>query len=222
MLTMTRNTAVIIGHSSTVNLLPPEIVAKRKLRIFRRRMIFVLIILLFVIIGCVSLVGAQALQAEKDLAIAQTNAAYLQSQQNIFSAVHVVQNEVDSIRAAQQVGDATEINWQSFLRDLLSTLPKKVILETIIIDQATPFAPYTQPSAPLQGARIATISFTATTPTLPQVPLWLNEISRLPGFADANPGSVVRNESGSYSVSITIHINQSAFSHRFSISGVSK
>jgi len=222
MITMTKSPALVIGGESTINLLPPEVKVRRRLKVFRRRMAFALFVFVLLIFGCVELVRAQALQAERDLSIAQANANYLQSQQNIYSEVRTVQDEVDTLRAAEQVGGATEIDWRNFLLSLQSTLPKKAILQTIIIDQATPFAPYTQASAPLQGARVATISFTATSPSLPQVPTWLNALSTLTGFADANPGSVVRNESGNYSVSITMHINQFAYSHRFSAASAPK
>jgi hypothetical protein len=100
-----------------------------------------------------------------------------------------------------------------------ATLPPNVTLDSVNIDSATPFSSYAQASAPLQGERIATLSFTAISSTLPQVPKWLIALATLPGYADANPGSVNRTETGSYSVNITMHINQTAFSHRFSTAG---
>jgi hypothetical protein len=41
----------------------------------------------------------------------------------------------------------------------------------------------------------------------------------LPGYADASPGSVTRDDTGAYSVSIIMHINQAAFSNRFAKTG---
>ena len=121
----------------------------------------------------------------------------------------------DTIQAAQQVGTSTEINWRSYLISVQATLPPNVTLDSVNIDSATPFASYTQASAPLQGERIATLSFTAISSTLPQVPQWLIALATLPGYADANPGSVNRTEFGSYSVNITMHINHAAFTNRF-------
>jgi hypothetical protein len=100
-----------------------------------------------------------------------------------------------------------------------ATLPINVTLDTVNIDSATPFAPYTQATAPLQGSRIATLSFTAKSSTLPEVPTWLIALATLPGYADATPGSVTRNATGTYSVNITMHINQAAFTHRFTAAG---
>lgn len=220
MITLTRPAILILGGNSKINLLPPEFRHQRKTRVLRRRLGFIILLLVVLITGTVALLGAQARQAERDLAISQANTIYLQSQQRIYNEVRQVQNEVGTVQAAQKIGTATEIDWQEYLSSVQVTLPKNVVIETIKIDAATPFAPYTQATVPLQGARIATLSFTAVSPTLPQVPAWLISLTSLKGYADASPGSVVRNEDGTYAVSITMHINQDAFSRRFSnISG---
>lgn len=216
MITLTRPPVLILGGVSQIDLLPPEFRQRRKAKVLRRRLGFALALLAVLIGGVVALLGAQAQQARRDLEIAQANTIYLQSQQKIYNEVRQVQNEVSAVQAAQRIGTATEIDWQEYLTSVQATLPKSVAIETIKIDAATPFAPYTQPTAPLQGARIATLSFTAISPTLPQVPAWLISLTSLKGYADASPGSVVRNEDGTYAVSITMHINQEAFSQRFS------
>ena len=214
-LTISKSPVLIIGGESTVDLLPPEFRHRRKARVLRRRLGVFLGLFAIFLVSCVALLGAQATQAERDLEIAQANTTYLLSQQKIYGEVRRVQEEVHTIQAAQEIGTATEIDWQRYLTLVQATLPKNVAIETIKIDSATPFAPYTQATAPLQGTRIATLSFTAISPTLPQVPAWLIALTSLPGYADASPGSVVRNESGTYAVSITMHINKVAFSHRF-------
>ncbi|MBC7463042.1 MAG: hypothetical protein H7227_02140 [Actinobacteria bacterium] len=216
MITLTRAPELILGGDSKIDLLPPEFRYKRKSKVIRRRIGISLLFLTILIAGCAALLGAQAQQAQRDLAIAQANTIYLQSQQRIYSEVRRVQNELSTLQVAQRIGTATEIDWQEYLSSVQATLPRNVAIETIKIDAATPFAPYTQATVPLQGARIATLSFTAISPTLPQVPAWLISLTSLKGYADASPGSVVRNESGTYAVSITMHINQDAFSHRFS------
>ncbi len=84
------------------------------------------------------------------------------------------------------------------------------------VDSASPLALYAQSTAPLQGARVATISFAAKSPTLPEVPAWLNALATLPGFADATPGSVTLDATTNvYTVNITMHVNDAAFDNRF-------
>lgn len=206
-----------IGGESRVDLLPPEVSFERKAKVVQRRLGFVLFLVTILMVGGVALVRAQALQAQVNLSIEEANTRSLLLQQRKYGEVQRIQEEIGTIQAAQQVGTSTEINWQQYLTSVQATLPSNVTLDTITIDSATPFAPYAQASAPLQGARIATLKFTAKSPTLPMVPAWLIALTSLPGYADASPGSVTRSESGAYSVSITMHINEAAFSNRFAV-----
>jgi len=214
-----RNQSLTVGGEPRVDLLPPEVRFERKAKVIHRRMGFVIFLVVIVMIGGIALVRAQAIQAQANLSIEEANTASLLMQQRKYGEVQKVQNEIGSIQAAQQVGTSTEINWEQYLTSVQATLPPNVTLDTVNIDSATPFAPYTQATAPLQGSRIATLSFTARSSTLPEVPAWLNALTTLPGYADASPGSVTRNDSGTYSVNITMHINQSAFTHRFATAG---
>jgi len=210
---------LVVGGESRVDLLPQELRVKRKGKVLRRRLGFLVVLVAVVVVGASALVRAQAIQAKSDLSIAQANTQSILLQQRKYGEVSKIQKQVDTIQAAQQVGTSTEIKWKDYLTSVQATLPPNVTLDSVNIDSATPFASYAQASAPLQGERIATLSFTAISSTLPQVPQWLIALATLPGYADANPGSVTRTETGSYSVNITMHINQAAFTNRFATVG---
>ena len=210
-----KSQSIVIGGESKVDLLPQELRVKRKGKVLRRRLGFLVILVAVLVTGASALVRAQASQAKVDLSIEQSNAQSILLQQRKYGEVKKIQTQAETIQAAQQVGTSTEINWKNYLISVQSTLPPNVSLDSVNIDSATPFATYAQASAPLQGERIATLSFTAISSTLPQVPQWLVALATLPGYSDANPGSVNRTETGSYSVNITMHINQAAFTNRF-------
>ena len=210
---------LIVGAESRVDLLPQELRVKREGKVLRRRLGFLVILVAVVVSGASALARAQGVQARLDLAIEQSNAQSIQLQQRKYGEVSKIQKQVDTIEAAQQVGTSTEIDWKKYLISVQATLPLSVTLDSVNIDSATPFTSYAQASAPLQGERIATLSFTAVSSTLPKVPQWLIALATLPGYADANPGSVNRTETGSYSVNITMHINQAAFANRFATAG---
>lgn len=214
-----KNQNLVIGGESKVDLLPQELRVKRKGKVLRRRLGFLVILVAVLVTGASALVRAQAIQAKVDLSIEQSNAQSILLQQRKYGEVQKIQRQADTIAAAQQVGTSTEINWRNYLISVAKTLPPNVTLDSVNIDSATPFASYAQASAPLQGERIATLSFTAISSTLPQVPQWLLALATLPGYSDANPGSVNRTETGTYSVNITMHINQAAFTNRFALAG---
>lgn len=216
---VTKTQNIVIGDESKVDLLPQELRVRRKGKVLRRRLGFLVILVVVLVAGATALVRAQAVQAKVDLSIEQSNAQSIMLQQRKYGEVKKIQTQAETIQAAQQVGTSTEINWKNYLISVQATLPPNVTLDSVNIDSATPFATYAQASAPLQGERIATLSFTAISSTLPQVPQWLLALATLPGYSDANPGSVNRTETGSYSVNITMHINQAAFTNRFATAG---
>lgn len=209
-----------IGGEPRVDLLPPEVQKERKGKVTRRRLGLGVIGVLAIVVVGTGAATALAFQARTQLLAEQAGTADLLAQQTKYIEVRKVQDRVDFVKVAQQVGASTEIDWKKYLDDVQATLPAGVTIDTVNIDSATPLAIYTQPTAPLQGARVATVSFTAKSATLPDVPTWLNALATLPGFADALPGSVTLDEAtGAYTVSITMHINDAAFAQRFIVKG---
>jgi hypothetical protein len=143
----------------------------------------------------------------------------LLTQRGEYSDLLAVQERLDLGRAAQTVGASPEIDWSGYLRELQTTLPGGVDLTAVTIDSASPVQVYEQPTGPLEGPRVATLTFTANSETLPDVPVWLDALRTMPAFVDAVPNSVTRDDGGSYLVNITMHIGADAFSGRFAPEG---
>ena len=62
---------------------------------------------------------------------------------------------------------------------------------------------------------MSTIAFTATSPTLPDVPRWLDGLAGLPGYVDALPGETTANEDATWTVNITMHVGSEVYTGRF-------
>ena len=159
--------------------------------------------------------GVAVLVAQGELTAEQAQTGLLLAEQRKYGEVRQVQDEVALVQAARGIGMSPEIDWKAYLDDVQKTLPDGMTIDTVQIDSSSPQAAFVQSTAPLQGNRVATLSFTAKSPTLPVVPPWLDRLQALRGFADALPGSVVKNPDGVYMVNITMHINEAAFSKRF-------
>lgn len=216
---MSRRTAeretLVVGGEPRVTLLPPEVRASRKARATRR-------LLGLATVGVIVLVGAgvgaatwNAGQAQVELAAEQARTADLLQQQAKYAKVRTVQEEVNLAMAARQVGASTEVDWKSYLLGIRAVLPSDVTIDTVTVDAASPLAAYSQPTAPLQAERIATLTLTLTSPKLPTVPAWLEAMKALPGYADGTPNSITQGEGGAYTVNLTIHVNEGAYSNRF-------
>jgi hypothetical protein len=159
---------------------------------------------------------ALAMAAHSELEHEQERTSSILAEQLKYIEVRSVQGQATLVEAAQRVGVSTEIDWKKYLLSVQATLPQTVVIETVTVDSASPIAVYAQPTAPLQGARVATVTFSAKSTALPDVPTWLDSLATLPGFADALPGSVtLETTSNIYTVEITMHVNASAFAGRF-------
>lgn len=204
-----------LGGEPRVSLLPTEVNDVAKARAARRRLgVGVVFVLLFVLAG----VGGAyylSMTAQAELANARSNQSSLLAQEAQFSDLKTAKTGIATIEAGQYVGASTEIDWTSYLESLQATLPEGVVITSVAIDSASPFTDYAQSSSPLEGSRVATLLFTATSPGLPSIPSWLDGLSTLKGFADAVPGSVNANNDGTYVVNITMHIDSDAFALRF-------
>ena len=203
-----------IGGEARVDLLPPEIRNDRRAKVTRRRLGLGIVAALVLVVAASGAAAVLSMQAQAHLLEAQSRTMDLLTEQHTYIKVRQVQQQVALAQAGQQVGVSTEINWKQYLDGVREILPASVTIDTVNVVSASPLAIFEQPTTPLLGARVATVEFSATSAVLPDVPAWLTALESLPGFADALPSSVTF-EAGTYTVSITMHVNDAAFTHRF-------
>ena len=205
----------IVGGSPRVDLMPPEIRVKRAQLQFRRKLRLVLVAVLLIVVVACGAIWATGSVTQAALLAAQNQRQQLVVQQGKYADVTTTKGSIALVQAGQKVGDSTEIDWQAYLTKLQGTLPEGVVLTGVTIDSATPLKVYSPATVPLQGDRIATLTFTATSAILPSIPDWLDGLATLPGFADATPGDVSLADAGGYTATVTMHINTEAFANRF-------
>jgi hypothetical protein len=208
-----------IGAAPRVDLLPQSIRDAHRQSKLRRKLLAglggVTVVVALGSFGALQL--STAAQAQLETERAET--LNLLTQRGEFSELIAVQERLVLGSAAQLVGASPEIDWSGYLGELQKTLPSGVDLTAVTIDSASPVQAYEQPTGPLQGPRVATLTFTADSETLPDVPVWLDRLATLPAFVDATPNSVTRDDGGAYLVNITMHIGADAFWGRFAAEG---
>ena len=164
---------LVVGGQPRANLLPPEIIVKRKQLKTRRALRGgVLLVALATGAGCVATFGVSSV-AQVQLAIVQQQQSDLVLEQAGYQEVRDVQLTLATIAAGQQVATSTEINWRSFIQEIQSNLPSGVTLQTVKVETGTPMMAFPQSDAPLQGIRVGSINFTASSKTLPSTADWL-------------------------------------------------
>lgn len=206
---------LVLGGEPRVHLLPPEVVAGQKSKTLHR-------IIAGSLVGVLVLLGAgtaaatwNAQLAGQRLATAQSRSDDLLAGQLEFSSVLQVQAAVDAAESARQLGTASEIDWKEYLDDIRGLLPADATIDSVTIDSTSPLVPFEQPTVPLQASRVATANLTVTSPGLPPVADWLESFRELPGYADSAPSTITRTDTGGYTVTLTLHINEDAYLGRF-------
>ncbi len=218
-LTNGRETRLVLGGMPRVNLLPPEVAQAAKARSLHRGL-SLLVVAVMVLIGAgYGLASVQASSAQQGLDAANQRTVQLLAQQKKYIEVRKINSDLALTTAARQVGSSTEINWQSYLESIQSSLPSGTTIVTFNASTGSPLVEFAQPTVPLQGERIAELSFDATTHSLPDVPAWLNALAKLKGFVDASPSGVTLTD-GVYTAKVVMHINEQALANRFASDAV--
>jgi len=194
--------------------MPPELGERnRQLGVQRGLRLTMFAVAMLVIVG----IGATwyySISASLAAAAETSRTAALQAQKAEYQEVQDAMSDVAIGAAAIQVGGSTEIDLLDYLGKVQASLPEGVRLDVFKIESSSILTAYPQSNVPLEGPRIGTLTFTAVSPGLPEVPAWLDRLTDLPGYVDAVPGSVVRLDDGTYTVDITMHINADAYSNR--------
>ncbi|QNO37772.1 hypothetical protein H4J02_01645 [Protaetiibacter sp. SSC-01] len=209
-----RKTSVALGAVPRVSLMPPELGERNRQLGVQRGLRLLMFAAVVLAIGATAGAWYLAFGATLAAQAEQARTADLLLQQQQYAEVQQAIRAVELGEAALRVGGSTEIDWQDYLGRVQASLPEGVLLESFTVDASTVTEQYPQSSIPLQGNRIATLQFSAKSSTLPEIPDWLNRLQGLPGFVDANPGSVSRGVDGSYTASIEMHIDAQAYSNR--------
>ena len=176
------------------------------------------VVLLSVVVTAGGFAYASQVARQSDLALtdAQMRATAVLAEQSDYIEVLGVQGELDTVKAAQAIGTATEVDWQTYLQSVQATLPAGVVLTGYSMESATPLLDFTPATAPLHGERVANLSFTADAPDLPTLRAWLDALVTLDGFVDASLASAeLQVDEGVIEASVIMHIDADAFSNRF-------
>jgi Tfp pilus assembly protein PilN len=210
---------LVLGGVPRVNLLPPEVGQATKARSLRAGLSLLVVAAMVVVGAGYGLASLHASTAQQALDHVNQRTVELLAQQKKYVEVRKVTSDLALTTAARQVGSSTEINWKSYRESIQANLPSGTTIVTFTATTGSPLMEFVQPTVPLQGERIAELTFSADTESLPDVPAWLNALASLKGFVDASPGSVTLND-GVYTAVVTMHINEEALANRFASDAV--
>ena len=207
---------LIVGGESRVDLLPPEVASRARSRSTRRALIGAVAVTGMLVAGGYVFAAMTAGASTAGLISAQSEATALLQQQGAFSEVRQVEADLLGAQAAKAVGASTEIDWKSYFAVLDQTLPDGAALRALALESATPIeAVPVVTDIPLRAPSVATITLEISSPAIIDVKSWLVALQSVPGFVDATPKTVTRQDDGSYRAAVILHLNEAAHWNRF-------
>lgn len=210
---------LIIGGEPRIDFLPPEIKEGKQARRTRRSLVVLVVVVALVSGGGYFFSANLAAQSQQKLDEAQERTLELLQEQGKYGEVGAVNKSVAEIKNARLLGSATEILWRDYLAGVISSLPAGTTIDSYNVVSPSVTDALPSPTIPLEKARVATITFTATFPSFVDAKTVLTNLRALPGFADAwaSPVQSEDEEAGTYSANFTLNIDSEALAKRFFI-----
>jgi hypothetical protein len=200
----------IVGSYAQVSLLPRELLLTDRRRVVRRRLIAGVVVTAVVVAAGVAGSAVLAAGAAGELAVQTTQQAALAQQLQKYGAVQQLDSALALDKAAIRVGSSTAIDWDPQIDRIKGSIPSGFSISAIATDSATPIADYAQGSTPLDRPRVGSVTITAKTRSIADLPQWISAVTALPEVADASP-SVSAGDGGKYTVVLAVHLTDKAY-----------
>lgn len=213
-----------LGGTPRADLLPAATRDAIRRRPIVRRLVAGVIVLAIVALVAVAGATVLSLLAQAQLQAERDRSERLLAQQLEFAEARAIDAALTEANNSRLAVTSAEIDWESLLGEIRSTLPAGVLLVSVDGVITAGDAPSADDQAngndsepePLRQDSVASISISATSPTVPDVEAWLADLETVTGFAGiAPPTSVVGSEGASYTVTIEFLLNQEAFLGRY-------
>ncbi|TQK75605.1 PilN domain-containing protein [Rarobacter incanus] len=205
-----------------VDLLPPEVRDGRRLGARRRILTYAVLGVLAAVVLAIGGTYVVKLTADNRLEDANNRSTQLAAEKKKYSEVVGVIKSIDSTKKVRDFSVVTEINWADYIDAIASQLPDGVTIDSFDIEEASPTDSAPDASDPTLATGLGTITFVATSPSLPDASDWADALNIVPGLQDATiiDSSLAESVSGSgsakatYSVNVSVQVNAEALAHR--------
>lgn len=201
-----------------VNLLPPEILAERRLRRTQAGLAAVVLATTGAVVVGFVVATASAGAAQSDLDTANATTTTLLAEQTKYAEVPQVLAQVDAAQAARATAMQTDVLWYDYLSHMAASYPKDIWLDDVTMTASAPAAAAVVDPTGLTHPGVATITINGTARRHSDVADWLDVLTATPGFDDATYSVAVREDIDTTALvafTSTVTVTEDALSHRF-------
>ncbi|WP_152649868.1 PilN domain-containing protein [Demequina oxidasica] len=171
-------------HSAQVNLLPPEIEAKRT-QGRAKVMIAVGLVLFVLMLGAAWFLAYSArTSAESDLAYEQERRPELVETLASYDYVKVIEDQKDNSVLARQWAGSSDIIWGDYTAALLDVVPEDMSLTDVVMAQGTPYGPAGSDGTIFGLNDMGTLNFTGQAASPELAADLVEAINAVPGYYD--------------------------------------
>ena len=165
-----------------INLLPPEIYERQRIRRRTAAVVAVGVIVLAAVGAFYFLQVLRLNEVEDDIAAQEAENAQLRAQIGELQEIDVLIMEIESTRGLLSSLLADRVLWSGVLRDISLVIPGQAWLNGVNGQVGVPGAEGTEPAQP--GALVGQISFNGFAFTHRDVALWLSRLEDVRGFVN--------------------------------------
>lgn len=183
------STSILTGVATTtlpaVNLLPPEIGERRRLRKLQAALGICVVAAVGAVAASYVVASGGVTSAQDDLTTTQTQSSQLQAETAKYANVPATIAKVDAAKLQRSQAMSQEIRWSYYLNDLSLRIPAKVWLTSISATENVdvPAAATTVATYPVPG--IGQVTFEGMAYTHNDVASWLQMLAGQEGFSQA-------------------------------------
>lgn len=181
MTTMTSVTRV--GDLPRVNLLPPEIQERKKVRAAQAGAVGATLVAVAGVVFAYVQAGHSVDAARQQLAREQQTQATLDKQVAALRDVKTVAAQLSADEALLTRAMATEISWSTYLQDFSATLPATTWLTQLNLSESVPAGTLATPAQ--ASSPVGSVSFTGVAMKWPNLADFLDALAKEQGFANA-------------------------------------
>jgi hypothetical protein len=212
------------GWGIAADLLPPEVVAARRVRALRRWVVVALA--LVVVLGVAGYVFGllQKRHANSDLTSAQAATAQLIAQQQKYAPAIHVQDQVGQVRGELTTLMTSDVDFDRMIRAIVGRMPAGASIASLnmTVDGAETS---TSPGSDIGGgvldtsglAHVGGIALTGSARSMTDIAAYVNGLAAVPGVVAVYPTSEQASANGSQ-FQIQVTLTDQVLSHRFDVS----
>lgn len=207
----------------SANLMPGEVIGKRRGRTMQRRVLLGLALLLVLLIAGYGFTWLQTHNANDELAAAQQKAVALAAQQQQFAPLVDAQREAAQIQQTLGQLMAGDLQWSKLLDEIRSKAVDGVsvagVTGTVTTNNAAAAPGVSDGLGVLNQtgeAQVGTVTITGTAPSKNTVAQFVDRLGTVRGLAAAFPASVT-SDTGKLTFSVNVLLTSKALGGRFTV-----